>query len=204
MSTTNSSEITITRALVELKTLDSRINKTVRDSVYISYKCSNDENPKKKVTPHLQQKTVDLIAYRNKLKAAIVHSNATTRVNIDKNEYTVAECIERKGSIAYEKMVLNEMKSQLASATNDVENYNQQVQKKLDKLTEVSFGSNQKTNVDDMKLFADNYLKSNRAELVDPMKLAEKIDLLEDQIVKFESEVDLVLSESNATTKIRV
>ena len=201
---TEKSGITITRALVELKTLDSRIQKTVRDSVYVSYKCSGDENAKKKVTPVLQQKVVDLIAYRNKLKAAIVHSNAETRVMIDKNEYSVAECIERKASISYEKMVLSEMKSQLASATNDVENFNNQVQKKLDKLLEVSFGSNQKTNVDDMKTFSDNYVKANRAELVDPMKIAEKIDLLEDQIVKFESEVDLVLSESNATTYIKV
>jgi len=204
MSAQQSDPITITRALVELKTLDSRIQKVVGNSVFISYQCSNEENPKKKTTSGSYQKAMDLIEYRNRLKAAIVLSNARTTVAINGKTYTIAECIERKTSIGYEKNVLNEMKQQLANATSEVENFNQQVQKKLDKLMEVSFGSNQKTNADDMKTFSDNYVKSNRAELVDPMKLAEKIDHLEDEIVKFVSEVDLVLSESNATTRITV
>jgi hypothetical protein len=204
MSGSTDNSITITRALVELKTLTARIEKAERQCVFISVKSQNDQAPKEKITENHYQKLMDLISYRKKLKSAVVLSNARTQVQIEANRYTVAEAIERKESISYEKTLLAQMKLQLTRATQEVENYNVQVQKKLDKLLEVSFGSNQKNNLEEMKTFSENFLRTNRYELVDPMRLAEKIDQLEDQIIKFESEVDLVLSESNATTKIVV
>ena len=90
------SKITITRALVELKTVDKRIEKALEGAVFITHKCASDENPKHKITENRLQQVTDLIERRKNLKAAIVKSNATTKVVIDSNEYTVAEAIERK------------------------------------------------------------------------------------------------------------
>lgn len=202
MSENNS--ITITRALVELKTLDSRISKAMRDAVFLTYKCNNEETPKEKVTENRYQQITDLIEYRKKLKGAIVRSNAATTVVIGKKEYTAAEAIERKSSIEYERKLLNAMKTQLGNASKQLEVYNEKVQGKLDGILEKSFGSSQKGNLDELKSFSESYLKTNRAELVDPLNLSEKISKLEDQIVNFSSEVDLILSESNATTRVVV
>ncbi len=196
--------ITVTRGLVELKTLDRRIKKALDSAVFITYKCKSEDSTKEKITDTKCQQITDLIERRKNLKAAIVQSNAITKVVISKNKYSVAEAIERKNSIAYDQSLLNEMKEQLGYVTSRVEIYNEKVQGKLDGMLEKSFGSNQKTNVAELQSFSESYLKSNRAEVVDPFKLSEKIEKLEDDIMKFESEVDLILSESNATTRIVV
>ena len=151
------------------------------------------------------QKVQDQINYRKRLKAAIVESNANTYVTINNETCTVAEAIERKTSIEFEKGLMQKMKTELAEATRRVELHNQNVQKKLDKLLEVEFGKDQvKSNVENMETISESYLKNNRAELVDPLNLEDAITRLEERIMNFESEVDLVLSESNALTKIKV
>ncbi len=196
--------ITITRALVELKTVDRRIIRAQRDAVYVTYKCEDEANPKQKVTPDLYQKINDLIERRKQLKAAIVQSNATTQVVIGKSEYSVAEAIERKRSINYEKVWLNTMKAQLGDVTKRVECHNQKARETVDAMINRSLGNNQKVNVSELSELNETFLKGRRAEIVDPMSLAGKIRSLEDRITNFESEVDLVLTESNSTTYIVV
>lgn len=196
--------ITVTRALVELKTVDRRIKKAQEGCVFVTYKSGSEDTPKNKITESKLQKVTDLIERRKALKAAIVKSNAITTVKIGDREYTVAEAIERKSSISYEKELLRDMKVQLGNVTRQVEVFNEKVQAKLDGMLEKSFGSNQKASADELKAFSESYLRSNRAEIVDPLDLGERIEKLETKIVDFESEVDLVLSESNATTTIQV
>lgn len=196
--------ITVTRALVELKTVDRRIKKAREGCVLVTYKSGSEDTPKNKITESKLQQVTDLIERRKALKAAIVKSNAITAVKIGDREYTVAEAIERKSSIAYEKDLLRDMKVQLGNVTRQVEVFNEKVQTKLDGMLEKSFGSNQKANADELKAFSESYLRSNRAEIVDPLDLGERIEKLETKIVDFEAEVDLVLSESNATTTIQV
>jgi len=202
-TTSNVSNITIVRALVYLKTLNSRIEKARRDCVLITHKMGK-EPAKASVTEDKYQKIITLIENRKRVKAAIVLSNANTVVNVNGKQYTIAEAIERKSSIDFEKTLLTEMKQQLSNETMIVENANMRVQKQLDKLLEVSFQNGQKNSPEEMKTFSDNYTASNKAELVDPLKLAEKINKLENDIIQFESEVDLALSESNAKTMISV
>lgn len=203
MSEGNTNDITITRALAQLKTLSERIDNTLEKSVFITYRYRGDTE--RKMTEHNLQKVRDLIGYRKRLKAAIVESNASTYVTINGDTCTVAEAIERKSSIELEKRLLAKMKRELAEVSRKVESHNQQVQKKLDRLLEVEFGKDQvKSNVENMETISESYLKNNRAEMVDPLRLEEKITQLEESIMNFESEVDLVLSESNAITKINV
>lgn len=199
----SSDPITITRALVELKTLTQRIEKALASSVFISYSVRGEE--KGTVTKDKLQRINDLIDYRNRLKRAIVQSNAQTMVTINKEEYTVAEAIERKSSIDFEKKLLSEMRRQFANATRTVESHNQRVEQGLQSLLQKEFSKdNVKSNVDNIKTISDAYLQSNRAEVLDPLKLESTIERIDESIMNFEQEVDLVLSESNATTKIVV
>ena len=200
----SNNSITITRALVELKTLDKRIEKAQRDAVFVTYKCEDETNPKHKVTENLYQKAKDLIEYRKKLKGAVVQSNSTTKVRIGNHEYTVAEAIERKTSINYEKRLLNKMKTQLGDTTKLVERHNQRARETVDQMISQALKNGQKVDATKLQEMNDTFLNGRRAELVDPMNLSDKIQTLEDQIVGFESEVDLILTESNATTFITV
>lgn len=79
--------ISIARALVELKTLDSRINKIIDSTQWILYKTKNKnsnliEEEYKKSTQSEFQSLNDLIVRRDKLKNTIMKSNSVTEVEV--------------------------------------------------------------------------------------------------------------------------
>ena len=65
-------------------------------------------------------------------------------------------------------------------------------------------GNKDKQSADEVKLHTETFMKRNEYELIDPMNVKKTIESLTAQIEEFESEVDAVLSESNATTFIVV
>ena len=94
--------MTITRALSSLKNLDKKIEKLIGSAVFVSVRgeLRQPDNDSLRAVELLQQ-IQDLQTHRDKLKSAIVISNANTRVKIAKETMTVAEAIERKKSIKH-------------------------------------------------------------------------------------------------------
>ncbi|WHX45188.1 hypothetical protein QNH35_01415 [Bacillus pumilus] len=110
-------EMTITRALSELKMLDKRINRTVDEAVlgglmigkHIQHGFQHQEDIEKKAKAD-DQSIQALIKRRNAIKSAIVVSNATTTIDVAGVSMTVAEAIERKTSIEYDIRYLRKLK----------------------------------------------------------------------------------------------
>jgi hypothetical protein len=204
-------EMSITRGLAELKLLDKRIEKAIYSTNYagacvgkkpISSYASNEqfENEVKSAYQSVQ----DLIQRRQTIKSAIVDSNAKTVVKIGETEMTVAEAIERKSSIEYDKKLLGKLKSDYNNTLVQIERHNENVNNKLDKHLETIFGKDGKDKTAEMKAVSEAFKAENEAKLVDPLKIKEVIDKLEYEIDEFETEVDFVLSESNTITKITI
>ena len=106
------SSISITRALVELKTLDARINKITTSTQWIVFKTKNKnsnfvEDEFKKTTKSEFQSLNDLISRRDKLKNAIMKSNSIIEVELGENKMTVSQAIEYKKTIEYKKKLLD-------------------------------------------------------------------------------------------------
>jgi hypothetical protein len=208
-------KMTVTRALAELKLLDSRINKEITYSsafVDVSQKKTEDGNKALKSGMNKQEfekraesnyKSInDLIKRRNEIKSAILKSNAETKVKIGKNDYTVVEAIDQKGAINYKKSLLNSMKSQLSIMLSEIERAKGKVESQVETMLTQNLGGNEKTNENDYDIIAKPFIEANELKLIDPLKLQEKIDVLDKEIDEFESEVDFVLSESNSRTEI--
>ena len=207
-------EMTITRALAELKLLDARINSTINQTQFIGGK----KKSATKVTPtqtveefnayaeSSYASAVQLIDNRKAIKSAIVNSNAITKVKVGEVEMTVADAIERKDSIKYEQALLNQMINHFNQATAQVNRENDKVQVNLDNLLLASFGkeSKGKTDVNEIEAISKPFLQQNEYEIVDPLKLKTKIDKLQFDIQGFMSDVDIALSTINATTTITV
>ena len=195
--------ISITRALVELKTLDKRIQKGIDTSVFVSYKgqfYQPAEGAKEAAASY--QSINDLIERRKKIKSAIIKSNANTMVKICGTEMTVAEAIETKSSIKHKKNLLAVMKNQYGTACTNVEHINSKVRKDLEnKSTRDSDKEKQQMTLEE---FSKTYVNLHGVELFDPIKLAQKIEQLENYITQFEQEVDYIMSEKNAITLIEV
>ena len=203
--------ITVTEALCKLKTINSRINKEINTSTFITVSVGGKLEPQFKTREEFEAKTKanaqslkDLIELRNKMKAAIVASNATTKVSIAGKEYSVAEAIERKSSVQYEKTLLSQMQLQFAASQRKVEQTNKSAQERLDKLLEQTFGKDAKVNPDDIKTMSDSFMSKNEAKFVDPLNLLEFTEKLSNDIEEFLSNVDVALSISNSTTKINI
>lgn len=207
-------QMTIHKALSELKILDARINKEIGNTTFlVTNKHSNTKIAGAPVkdfidqTKEKYQSIRTLINRRNAIKRAVTRSNAITMVKIGDQELSVAEAIDMKNVGVDYLMVLKETISTQAfrcKANADRENG-----EKLDARVEqyvktIAEGADSKNLPDDVKRMREDFVASQTVEVVDPIGSDKVIKELQDYIDTFQSEVDSALSVSNATTTIDV
>lgn len=206
-------KISITEGLNELKLYDAKIMKAINFAKLIgAAKKSSDKvgvlskKDFEKYAKASYQSVQDLTANRNILKSAIVKSNAITTATVNNKIMTIAEIIERKKSIAYEKLFLDSIKSQYTSAVSTVDKENKKVDLKVDELltTLVGKDSTKKISPEEQEAVERPYRENNEYCLVDPLNLYEIISDLEAEIDGFLSNCDTALVLSNATTFIEI
>ena len=203
-------KMTITRALVELKTLSSRIDKTTEGIIPVAI-ITGKNSPRGYATKDDFEKDVKskfdsvttLIKRRKQIKSEIVKANASTTVEIAGIKMTIAEAIERKNSITLEKKLLERLSSSYYQTLRQQEQLEARCQEQLHKLLEVNFGKD-KAKSEEIDAISKPYLENNAPKLIDPLDVKKKIEELENSITKFEAEVDVVLSEANAKTEIEI
>lgn len=214
MSTTE--KMTIHKALAELKTMDDRINKAIRNNTYVlAVKHSADKINGKTVANFKEdmrsgyQKVTDLIARRDAMKRAVVLSNATTKVKVGDKEYTVAEAIEAKNhGMEFKSTLLYQMNNAYVAAQNDLtRNGGEALEKKAEQYILAVIAAQPKdskmsVDSDAMKAMRKEYIDNNTYDLVDPMDIVKVIEALDTEINEFNAEVDAALSVSNALTVI--
>ncbi len=197
-------KITLTRGLVQLKLLDKRINKHITEGCFVDFKIGNTKQKPNCNPQSALDKVTDLIQRRELIKSAIMRANATTKVKINKEEMTIMEAIEKKNSINYLLRLKDELRNQHVRALNEIRYQNDKVQDRLDKQLEAMAGKDGKIRDEEVKAFTQTFKNNNEAVVIDPIKIQEKIDELDEYIDGFLSEVDLVLSEANSQTLIEI
>jgi len=207
-------KMTVHKALAELKIIDDRIITSINDGEFcVANKHSNNKingvtlDEYKDVMKGNYDKATDLIKRRNAIKRAVVLSNATTKVNINGVEYTVAEAIEMKNhGVEFDEMLYKELNNQYYGAQSVIKRQNgDDLEKRAEQYVIGIYGSKEgKTNTDDFEKTKRDFITANSYELVDPIKILDKINALEENIASFRAEVDAVLSTSNAITEIEI
>lgn len=202
-------QISVTRALAQVKSLNDRIARATAQA-FVS-NVVGGKHPSGKPTQEVEvilkanlQSVQDLIAQRKLIKSAIVRSNAVTTVEVAGVTQTVAEAIERKSSIVLEQTLLNTLRVQLAQQQSVVERTNVQVQTRLDTLIQTAVGKDRKVDEAELKAITGPFEAQNKAEILDPSEAQKVVDALAADIDAFLLEVDFALSEVNATTKVDV
>lgn len=205
-------QITIHAALADIKKFNQRIEKGIRNAVFIGNMKKSAETVNgyahskkdfKTIVESNYQSLNDLIKNINEYKSKITLSNAVTTLEVGKETMTVAEAINRKQYIEYEKDLLRKMKSQYDNIVSNTTIRNEQVESDLNDQVTTLAGKDPKAK-DNLVSFMEQYRNSNSWENVDPLDLKDKIDELEDKIYDFEANVDAALSVSNAITTITV
>ena len=202
--------MSIHRALAELKSYDDRIARSRGQNFIIANKKSNDKIAGKTIEECKQQIKGGFASYyaltenQRRIKAAVVLSNANTKVKIGELEYSVAEAIERKAKLHHDETFLAELKMQFYIQNKKVEDENVKISEKLESYLQSVLGEKDKRTVEDINAHTKAFEDRNKYELIDPCDISKQIEKLEESIRGFKTEVDYILSESNATTFINV
>lgn len=205
-------QMTVHKALCELKLLGDRINKKMTTDFIISNKHTNDNIDGKTVaqwkadTKAEYQSLRDLIDYRNKLKQAVAMSNATTTVTIAGNEYTVAEAIELKNNwIPIMKNLQLKLIQQMNNVDLTVASANNRIELDADQQMQSIYGGKDKQSpTKEMLDFRQSYIDARKLDTIDPLNIKDEIDALDNTIEAFMLDVDSELSRSNAVTLIEI
>ena len=206
-------QISITRALSELKVLQKRFDKEVSQLDVISVQHGLTLMRNSSVKPEdfsekakAQLQSVEALQRRiHLIKTKIQQSNAITVVKIGTPEMTVLEAIIKKSLIENQKSLLARLKRQLTLANDNFENATMSNENKIAKqLEDATKNSTVKLDLEVEKQIKASVESLYPIKMIDPCKLSDKIKALEDEIEEFEANVDFALSESNALTQIEV
>lgn len=209
----NTEKMTVSRALIELKTLDKRITDKIQSTDFCF--TNKHSNPKYKgkdvadVKANIKseyESILALIRRRSAIKKAVVQSNATTSVDINGKQYTVAEAIELKThGMSYQNKLVQKMLAQFSYAVRDAETQNgQRLQNAAESYVTGLYGGKEKMSseaaIEDLR----RYIEFNTLDIIDPLDIQEAAGSLNKEIVTFLDEVDSAITVSNATTTLTI
>jgi len=205
-------KMTLHKALGELKILDSRIEKSINNGVFItSNKNSNEKidgmsikDYEDKIIKSSYDKVTDLISRRRKIKDALTHKNSEIEFEVNNEKFTIATAIDRKNNLNKEKLFLNQLKNQYSNTTSMVNRVNLHLEEEALNEAQRFFENKDNVDVKKVKALQDDYIENRKMNLIDPLGIREKIEELELSIQVFEREIDYKLSELNAINFIEI
>lgn len=223
-----STEMSLTRILAELKTLDKRIQEKAAgglmfiacqrgtgDNAQLLISANNGTNNVIAVsspTPATVEQTirtdyqalVSLIDRQVKLKSALIAANAVTKVVVGGKTMTIAEAIERKRFIAYRKTIVRSMKEQHVGLSAFIDRENTNMNTRIDQTLAQAKANDKDISQSEQDTLTASIKTRQVIKSIDPLNLAEVIKSMEQEISDFETNVDFALSEVNALTKVAI
>ncbi len=206
--------MTIHKALCELKTLDARITKSIGECTFVfAHKTSNAKVNGVPVSEYCEeiksgyQRVSDLLRRRNAIKAAVVQSNAETKVTIGGNEYTVAGAIEMKNNgIPLMQVLLQKMERDNRMARTEAnKNNGDMLEARADEYVKPLYGNSDTRNTSEViKKMREYFIAAQTFEVVDPLDIVTEMEQLERKVNGFLVDVDSALSVSNALTSVTI
>lgn len=204
-------QITIHRALSQLKTIEGRVSDLLNQQTFIDTYQGDGRKikgiAKEDKIASIQSgydSIIDLLSLQDRIKSQIALSNATKQVIVAGETMTVAEAISRKHTSALKYAFLETLQRQFRQAQSVVNKGNEKAIEIANKSIVDTFASSEKLSTEEVENYRKAVMKANEFNMLDPLNLERKIKTLQDSLDEFSEEVDAVLSESNATTFIEI
>lgn len=202
----------INTGLETLKLLRSQIEKELDNKSDPLILCKTNtknhrvipEEHKKKVQSHYDSLMAKINRFQ-RLKKAIAIANATNKVVIGGNEFTVAEALEIKNfSLTYKKKYLSQLKYWRSTAIQESDVANLALESLVNSNIKSFLESNKDAKFDQSAIdsIATSIKKSNPITLLDPLNIDKIIEALELEIEVFDSDCSRILTESNVENYI--
>jgi len=207
--------ISVTRALAELKNINERIHNAIQSGVFLGLTKGKGSNKVMLGVGEVSSSTAtiqgsydkvdSLIAQRQKIKAALVKSNAETTVSFQGREISVAEAIELKNTVSFKELYLGRLRDTKTSALQQVDSYNSKLDTTIQMMLQSVYGADKgKVDPSQYDSIANPQKDKNEVSILDPKGIDKVIESLEESIQALKTELDFTLSESNARTTVTI
>ena len=160
------------------------------------------------------QQIMDLIERFQRIDAAIVDSNAKTKITTSYGTFTVAGAISLRsrlrgsgsydGEADFERNLQYKLESEYSERVRFCDAKNSQLQSTAESMRLSILGKDAKTRDDKPLGVVDAYVKENTTELVDPLDAKKKMEFLAEKRSRLLTELDTQIKVSNATTFVEV
>ena len=213
----------VTQALDERDLLVKKINDKIKKAHFVD---SIKHNENKVYENHLtkeefekeamasHQQILDYVDRYQRIDRAIVQSNATHFIETTYGKYSVAEAIalrsRLKGNSIYhefgdfEAILYDKMNKDYQTKIESIETKNKQLEFTAENMRLSILGKETKVKEDKPLEVVEVYIKENRFELVDPLKILKKMEQLKERKEILLRELDTQIKVSNATTFIEI
>lgn len=218
-----SEKMLVTQALDERDLLVKKItDKIIKASFVDTIKPNEDKVYAKRIEKSeyakeaeaTYQQIVDLIDRYQKIDAAIVDSNAKTTITTSYGTFSVAGAISLRsrlrgmgaydGEADFEGKLQNKLQSEYNERVRFCDMKNSQLQTTAESMRLSILGRDAKTKDEKPLGVVEAYVKENTTELVDPLDVKKKMEMLEDKRATLLRELDTQIKVSNATTFIEI
>lgn len=218
-----SEKLLITQALDERDLLVKKINAKINSASFLDTIKNNEvtvagarigkEEFAKQAAAAFQQIN-DLIARFQKIDAAIVASNAATKIQTSYGEFTVAGAISLRGRLRgtgvyrddaeFEGTLLQKMEKDLYNKVQSVDEKNRKMQSAAEQMRLTLLGKDTKAKDDTPLAVVESYVRENTTVLVDPLGIEKMIEEMKEKRDTLLRELDTQIKVSNATTYIEI
>ena len=213
----------VTQALDERDLLVKKINDKIAKASFVDTIKANEEKVLEgrvlkadfsKEAESAYQQILDLIDRFQLIDAAIVASNAQTRIQTSYGEMTVAGAIALRarlrgqgsydGEADFEGNLQRKMEGEYVKRLKFAEMKNQQLQTTAEEMRLSILGKDSKVKDDKPLAVVEAYVKENTTELADPLDVKKKLESLKEKRDVLLRELDTLIKVSNATTVIEL
>ena len=218
-----SERLLVTQALDERDLLVKKIADKIAKASFVDTMKNNEDTVNKARTDKETfgrqaesafQQIRDLIARFQKIDAAIVASNAATKIQTSYGEFTVAGAISLRSRLRgtgvyeetadFEGSLLRKMEMEFQSQIQNIEAKNRQLQTTAENMRLSILGKDSKVKDDKPPELVEAYVRENTTVLVDPLEIEKQIETMKEKRDTLLRELDTQIKVSNATTYVEI
>ena len=199
--------ISLTRALAEVNLIEKKMAKAVSESkvtVFDIRTLTKDDTDRAKNSQEADQASFEeLFNRRQRIKASIAKANVETKVKVEGKEYSIIELIDMKSSLEFKQRYYEEALNQLSRAEKEVESAELRVDKEVSNKVEAAFSGKANTPKSFIEDLTESYKKMYGKE-IHTIFTRESLSETLDRVSDMRSNIDMLLSEVNARTEIKL
>jgi hypothetical protein len=194
------------RIIAEIKMLEAKLS-LIGSTVFVGYQVGDETDKTIEFKTNARSSYDKLVSnYKNlaTLKAARNKANSETKVTIAGNVMTIDEALSAKATLPYKQSLIATLTAQFTQAQRQVDASVTQIEAKIAQQIATMFTGTRKATDEEIAVIRAAAERNQKGMAVIANGLKENLEALKAEVEAFTLEVDFVLSEANATTKVDV